>query len=234
MLADLLELQRVDSTIDRLTTRRRALPEQAELDDLQEGIAALEREIGDQQAVVDEVALRQRRLDNDIELLSAKIRSEQARLYSGQIANPKELTDIQREVESLKRRVSGLEDADLEVMEERENAEQRLAELNDEFRRRHEAAKEATERRDRASAELDARLEAARAEREVWRPKIDSGLFGLYDDLRSAKGGVGAAAMVDGVCQGCHMRLPAQEMERVRHAEGLVRCDECRRILVVL
>ena len=63
---------------------------------------------------------------------------------------------------------------------------------------------------------------------------IDPGLLHVYDEIRTARGGIGAAAMVDGVCQGCHMRLPAQEAERVRSAEGLIRCDECRRILVVL
>ncbi|MGH2722395.1 MAG: C4-type zinc ribbon domain-containing protein [Actinomycetota bacterium] len=40
--------------------------------------------------------------------------------------------------------------------------------------------------------------------------------------------------MVDGSCQGCHMRLPSQEYERVRDATGLIRCDECGRILVVV
>lgn len=233
-LVELLELQKVDSAVDRLEARRKNLPEQVELETLEERLTELEKELGEQQAVVDEIAVRQRRLDHEIDSLRAKMAGEEAKLYSGTIGNPKELEDLRREIEALKRRVSTLEDMDLEVMEELEAAEKGLHALQAETGTVREAIEEATVLRDRASAEVKARLEAARDERSVRGPRIDPELLRLYEDIRAAKGGVGAAALVDGVCQGCHMRLPAQEYERVRHAEGLVRCDECRRILIVL
>ncbi|MGH2767350.1 MAG: zinc ribbon domain-containing protein [Actinomycetota bacterium] len=231
---DLLELQRVDSTMDRLETRRRHLPEQAEVDALEERLSTLEQTIVEAKAVVGEIAGRQRRLENNIEMIYAKIRSEEERLYSGRVANPRELADLQREIESLKRRVSGLEDSDLEVMEELDVAERRLRDLQAEVEGARSTLGEARQRCARAAAEIEAALEASRAEREAWRPKLDSSLLSLYDELRASKGGVGVAAMMDGVCQGCHMRLPAQEYERARTAQGVVRCDDCRRILVVL
>lgn len=229
----LLELQRVDSTIDRLEARRRNLPEQSELDNLEQRLAELEKSIGEQQAILDDIVKRQSKLDTEIEMISAKIESEGGRLYSGQIANPKELADIQEEIESLKRRKSSLEDSDLEVMEEREGAEHQFNPLKEEADQVRQQIQETIVRRDQASAEIDRQLAEARDERTAWVPKIDSELLERYDDLRATKGGVGAAALVDGVCQGCHMRLPNQEVERVRKAEGLILCFECRRILVV-
>lgn len=233
-LLQLLELQKVDSTIDRLESRRRNLPEQAELDSLEERLIVLEKSLGEQQAIVDDILMRQGKLDNEIEMIDAKIKKEEERLYSGSIANPKELADIQEEVSSLKRRKSSLEDSDLEVMEEREAAEKQLDLVNTEAEEVRKKIQDATVRRDEASAEIDRQLEEARRARSDWVPKIESELLELYDDLRAAKGGVGAAALLDGVCQGCHMRLPYQEVERIRKADGLIRCDECRRILVVL
>lgn len=233
-LLDLLELQKVDSTIDRLEARRRNLPEQAQLDSLEERLGLLEKSVGEQQAVVDEIAARQRKLDFEIESITKKTEEEEARLYSGGISNPRELSDLQKEVESLKRRKGALEDSDLEVMEARETAEKELAKLTSEKEELRTQVREATASRDRASAEIDAALVATKDERSGAIPKIPDELLELYDDLRASKGGVGAAALQDGVCLGCHMRLPAQEFERVRKADGLVRCDECRRILVVL
>jgi predicted nucleic acid-binding Zn-ribbon protein len=233
-LKELLELQKIDSTIDRLEARRRNLPEQAELDALADRLASLERAIGEQQAVVDEIARRQHKLEGEIDMISAKIEREEGKLYGGEIANPKELSDLQEEVVSLKRRRSNLEDQDLEVMEEREQAEKELAPLLEEAKEVRNAIEAARNRRDHANADLIAHLNQAKEERTQWAPKFDPELLGLYDSLRASKGGVGAAALTDGVCQGCHMRLPAQEYERVRKSEGLIRCDECRRILVVV
>jgi predicted nucleic acid-binding Zn-ribbon protein len=233
-LVELLELQKLDSTIDRLDARRRALPEQAQLDALEERLSETEQSIAERQAELDEIVTRQGKLDGDIDLVTAKITSEEAKLHSGTITNPKELTDIQREVESLKRRRSGMEDHDLEVMEEREQAESVLAPLLEEAERLGKEIVEATTNRDRAAGDVIGQLEETKAERSRWVPKFDQELLDRYEELRAAKAGVGVAALIDGVCQGCHMRLPTQEYERVRKAEGMVLCDECRRILVVM
>jgi predicted nucleic acid-binding Zn-ribbon protein len=233
-LIELLELQKIDSTIDRLDARRRALPEQTELERLEEELSRVEGAYAEQQAIVDEISARQRKLDGDIEIVTTKIGRDESRLYSGEFTNPKELADLQSEVESLKRRKSTLEDQDLEVMEEREQAEKVLAPLKEQIEQLQRKIDEATIRRDRAAGETSTKLEEARAEREQWPPRFDTELLELYNSLRASKGGVGAAALIDGTCQGCHMRLPSQEYESVRKSEGLVFCDECRRILVVM
>lgn len=233
-LVQLLELQKIDATIDRLEARRRNLPEQARLDALQERMVALEKSVAEQQAVVDEVAGRQHKLDGEIEMLSAKIASEEQKLYSGAVASARELAAFQAEIESLKRRRTNVEDADLEIMEESEEAQKKLEGLKEEEAELRAAVAEAAADKDRASSELEEQLRGANEERGTWVPRFDPELLRFYDDLRVARGGVAIAALSDGACQGCHMRLPAQEYERVRHAEGLIYCDECRRILVVV
>lgn len=233
-LAQLLELQKVDSTIDRLEARRRSLPELAELEELERRLIALESSLGEYEAVASDHEMRQMRLEAEADAISAKIASEEAKLYSGAITSPRELSDLQSEVEALRRRRSSLEDQELDEMEIKEAAEKRVSEVADEMAAVKEAGTQATARRDRATAAIDSELAAARVARSQWVSRFEADLVTLYEDLRLAKGGVAAAALVDGVCQGCHIRLASQEFERVRAATGLVRCDECRRILVVL
>lgn len=233
-LLNLLELQKVDTAIDRLTARCANLPEQATLDTLTAGLAETQEQAARRQTVLDEVVIRQKRLDFEVDSISQKINAESNRLYSGTINSSKELSDLSREVEALKRRKSILEDADLAVMEERELVEQELQALRDQAARLAVQVDEARVARDRAAGEIGEQLSATQAERTRWAPKIDGELLTLYDTIRASRSGVGVAAMDGDVCLGCHMRLPAQEADRVRHAQGLIRCDDCRRILVVL
>ena len=233
-LLTLLQLQRVDSTIDRLQARLAHLPEQAALDALEAKAQDLDVQIAERQAVFDDVSTRQRRLDFEVDTLVQKIRAESGRLYSGVVSNAKELQDISREVEALKRRKSVLEDNDLDVMEERDGVEKELTALTNERSSLAAEIERGRVARDEAAGETGLQLTAAETERQRWVPRVDAQLLKVYDTIRASKGGVGAAAMVDGTCQGCHMRLPAQEAERVRTAGGLVRCDECQRILVVI
>ncbi|MDH5225482.1 MAG: C4-type zinc ribbon domain-containing protein, partial [Actinomycetota bacterium] len=82
-----------------------------------------------------------------------------------------------------------------------------------------------------------ARVEESIAERTEQRAaiaaEIEPDVLELYEDLRRQKKGIGAAALVDGVCQACHEQLSAVELDRVKRAEGVRRCEHCRRILVV-
>jgi predicted nucleic acid-binding Zn-ribbon protein len=78
----------------------------------------------------------------------------------------------------------------------------------------------------------------ALAERTLERAALvaafDEELLELYEDLRAQKRGVGAAALEDGVCQGCHQKLSPLELDRIKRSEGIRRCEYCRRILVLV
>ena len=72
------------------------------------------------------------------------------------------------------------------------------------------------------------------AERSALAEGIPADLLGLYDRIRGDHGGVGAARLHRGRCEGCHMDLPPNEIEALREAaaDAVLRCEECRRILV--
>jgi predicted nucleic acid-binding Zn-ribbon protein len=233
VLQRLLDLQAEDTAIKRLEDRRASLPEARRLAELNENLAELEADlhIANQQNA--DLAREQERLEGEIELIDQKVAREEQRMYSGSVANPKELSSLQAEVASLKRKKSSMEDELLDVMERKEQISETVQTLGAE---REEAARESAEltaKVEGLTGEIDSELKVHESERVEVASTIPDDLLALYDKLRETKNGVGAAALEDGTCQGCHTKLPAKEVERVKAGGGLQRCDNCRRILVV-
>lgn len=232
-LENLLAVQAADSAIRRLTHRKETLPEAERLRQVNDRLGELNADIEIARKQTDEIAREQSRIEGEIELVDQKIEKEEKKMFSGSVSNPKELSSLQAEVEALKRRKGGLEDQLLEVMVQRDQASNTLAALE---RERSEVDSESQSLGATVAgitAEIDAELGEHSARREEIAATISSDLLDLYDKLRADKGGVGAAALVGDTCEGCHTKLPAREVERLRGEGGLQRCDNCRRILVV-
>lgn len=231
---ELLRVQEHDTTIDQLRHRRLTLPERAELEKVEAELTTLERTYGEVAGRRDEVARRQQRSEDELASVEAKMAEVRDRMYSGQVTIPRELQAMQAEIESLGRRRSALEDEILEAMTEREPIDEELSRLDagragldaDGARLRTAIAE--------AEAAIDGELAREEAERAEAFATIPGDLAKLYDQLRSRLAGVGAARLVNGRCSGCHLTLPATELDRIRHEppDTLIRCDQCGRILV--
>lgn len=119
-------------------------------------------------------------------------------------------------------------------MERRESVQERLAELTERVAAVQAKVDDATARRDAAQAELDAESAAVAKERELVAGSVPADLIKLYEKLREQQGGVGAARLYQRKCEGCHIELNITELNEVRAAaaDAVVRCENCRRILV--
>lgn len=233
-LRPLLDLQRVDSGIDRLTQRRADLPEQRELDDLLSSRTGLAASHAERTAALDEVAKQQARLEGEVAMLEEKITKESGRLYGGDISNPKELSSIQAELDALRRRKSHVEDQLLDVLEHREAVEGEAGAFSAQLDALDAQIADAAQRRDAASVEIEKELSELAARREETRPKIPEEVLELYEDLRSRKEGVGVAALESGTCRGCNVSLSPLAIDEIKHSgDPIPRCENCRRILVI-
>lgn len=159
---------------------------------------------------------------------------DQQRLDSGAVSSPKDLESLQHEITSLAKRQGDLEDVVLEVMERREAAQERAAELTERVSSVQAKTDDATARRDAALAELDAEIASATKEREIVAGSVPADLLKLYDKLRAQQGGVGAARLYQRRCEGCRLELNITEVNEVKAAapDTVLRCENCRRILV--
>jgi hypothetical protein len=232
-LLRLLDLQEEDTAVNRLEEKRGSLPEAARLAETRETLAELGNDLAIATKQDEEAGREQHRLEGEIELVEGEIGKDEQRLLSGAVSNPKELSALQAKTEELKRKKAGLEDQLLEVMEQKE----RTAATSQRLRSEHDtataevAALETTVQG--IAKDIDAELQEHASKRAEIAPTIPDDLLELYDRIRAQKQGVGAAVLEAGTCQGCHTKLPAVELEKIRHEGGLHRCENCRRILVL-
>ena len=230
----LLQLADLDAELGRLEHRRKSLPEHAEVSRLEQGDRALRDEITALEAREGDLKREQAKADADVEQVRSRIGRDRTRLDAGQVSSPRELENLQSEIESLLRRQSDLEDVELDVMERLEAAQGRLKEAGAERVSVATDLQAVTARRDTAVAEIAGQSAQAAERRAVVAAEEPVELLDLYERLRVQHGGVGAAALRRGQCQGCHQTLNAGDLAVIRAAapDDVVRCEECRRILV--
>jgi len=229
----LLDLQAIDTAIDRLDARKRALEGEGELAAALVQAELAERELGELRLAIDTFDRDGAKLEHEIDSLTRKAAEEESRLYGGAVANAKELGSIQHEVDNLKKRRSEREDELLVVLERREEVERRAKEAEERATELRSAGEQVAGDAARELETVTAELVTRRNERARQASEIDPDLLELYEDLRPQKKGVAAVALVDGVCQGCHEKLSSVEFDRVKRTEGIARCEYCRRILVL-
>lgn len=224
----------MDTRIDQLKHRRATLPEHAALEELERALTAVRDEIVGVETERSDCARELRKAEGDVDQVRARTERDQKRLDAGQVSSPKELESLQHEIETLARRQSDLEDIVLDVMERLDAAETRLADLN---RRRDELRAEISavgQKRDAALFEIDAELVALSGQRDTQISTIERPLVELYEKIRAQQGGIGAAEVRQRRCTGCRLELNNVEIGQIKAAadDEVVRCDECRRILV--
>jgi len=230
----LLDLQALDSTLDRLVHRRRALPEIAEIEELQARLTRLADDVVLLETEDSDLGREQSKIDADVDQVRTRTQRDRQRLDAGQVGSPRELENLQSEIESLHRRQSELEDVELEVMEKREVVQGRLDELRREREQTALTLSESEQRRDTTWAEIDAEADKTSTQRTELSATLPADLLDLYEKVRASSGGVGAAALRRGQCEGCHLQLNTTDLNRIRDADPdeVLRCEECRRILV--
>ncbi len=231
---DLLTLQNHDSAADRLRHRRVTLPERAELQAKRAAHAELESQRLEVAARRDAELREERRLDDEVRSLEAKAKAVDTKMYSGTVSSPKELQAMQADIDMLRRQARDTEDAELEVLVRREELDAEVAAL--------EAAQAALVAEMQAllgavetqEREIDAELAVEESARAALAPTIPEATMKLYEQIRAANRGVGAARLVGMNCQACHLGLPATEVDRIRHLpeDTLARCEHCGAILV--
>ncbi|WP_209310821.1 zinc ribbon domain-containing protein [Streptomyces spiramenti] len=230
----LLDLQKLDTRLNQLDHRRANLPEHAELrklnnqlDQQRDFLVAAETEVGDTER-------EQAKAEQDVDQVRRRSERDQQRLDSGMVTSPKDLESLQSEIASLARRQDSLETVVLEIMERQETAAERARELASAVEGLEKTGTELTSRRDEATAEIDAEAERTRRDRETVARSVPEALLSLYDKLRAQHGGVGAAKLYQKQCEGCRLELNITELNDVRAApaDSVVRCENCRRILV--
>ena len=234
-LEPLLSLQERDLAVDRLRHRLDALPERVQVAQLTAQRGALESAASAVRTQRDDIAAQEKRLDDEAQLLGQQAMEAEAKLYGGEVSSPRELQALQADVEQLKRRQRTIEDRQLATMEEREPLDAQLAELETAIAAVDGELSAARSALEAAESAIAAQLSSEQGARDQIATGIDDSLLSAYEERRAKASGVGAARLVGTMCQGCHLSIPATEVDRIRRAPAgtIEYCDNCGCILIL-
>jgi hypothetical protein len=230
----LLELQGFDTKLLQLAHKRAGLPEISAAQDLVVELGSIRMRLVAAQTEASDLKLNLLKAESDVEQVVSRSRRDQERLDSGAVSAPKELESLQHEIGTLAKRQAELEDIELEIMQAYENAQQAVTDLLASEIETTEKLTSVAQSRDDLFTDIDFEINSLTGQRMEIANQLPADLISLYDKIRADQGGVGAALIHRGSCQGCHITIDAQEIDQIRKmsADAIARCDQCRRILV--
>ena len=229
----ILDIQNFDFTATSLNAKAAALPEIAAITSLtikannaRDLRIAAETELSD-------VKRELTRAETDVEQVVSRITRDETRLASGTGA-AKELEQLQHELISLNNRRSELEEVELDIMMRVDGIKERIKNLQEEEASLALEIANLEIAKENALTVIGADLSAAAQERAKTVTSVNPELLALYEKIRVSNNGTGAAALVGNQCKGCHLTLNTIELQRIAALpeDELVRCEECRCILV--
>jgi predicted nucleic acid-binding Zn-ribbon protein len=213
-----------------------------EIESGERALKEVKSQLGESQAVIKtrkKLELEQKQLEGlsrqqhsaewEIDDIATKLAAAEEQLFSGKVKNPKELTNLQHEVEAFKTRRNQLEEKALEIIDKVEQSEARvagikaeLAKLTAEWQRQQKQLNDEMER-------LEATLVELKAKRQRLASEIEPSAFEFYQTLRKGKG-IAVARVEQGICRGCRISLPTTDLQQARSGK-IVQCSSCGRIL---
>lgn len=227
-------MQELDARLDALRHQLATIPEAALLAELTARREQVDGAARDLRVEVADLTTEQKRADADVEQVKARRERDQTMIDAGAVADPKALQRMLGELESLQRRISDLEDVEIEVMERLETAQASLTERTAELEKLDRDIEALGHTRAHKAGELDQEVAAVAAERKITASGVPADLLALYEKLREQKGGVGAAALRRRECTGCRLSLNPSDLAAIAAApaDDVIRCEECSRILI--
>jgi len=159
----------------------------------------------------------------------SKLTTAEGKLYSGRIKDPKELTNLQREVDGLRIRRDQLEDKALAIMDRVELSTTSVATLSDELKTLEAEWHSQQQQLSTNMEQLKTTLSDLKHKRQLLSVKIDPQAIELYQELKKQRRQA-VAKVEQGICRGCRISLPTTELQRAR-GDSLVQCSSCGRIL---
>jgi hypothetical protein len=235
-LSPLLDVQEIDLASDRLTERRRTLPER---DERQQALTRAQSLDGEHAQLLEQREALDRAehaLGAEVAAVAGKAKEVEDTLYSGSVKAPKELEALQHEIRLLRERQSSLEEQEMELLEEIEQTESHMQTNRSQRSDCDDSCEKLEAAILAAEGQLDGELAGLAGRRAETASGIPVPVLAEYDRLRTKERLAGRVAVPfeNGSCGGCRVKLPVTEQSRIKQEpdDALVVCVHCGRLLV--
>ena len=233
-LEHLLQIQDRDKSIAALRHQKSNLPERQKIADLLEALSTLQKK---KEFVSKELISKeddQQRLEDEVNAIEERVSEQEANLYSGEVSAIKDLQAIQGDIAGLQERKRLVEDQIIVVMEQIEPLKTLFDQLEIEEKTNTEQQAELEAALLRKEQSIEKQIEDVEAERSELALDTSPALLEIYEKIRKQSGNIAVAQLNGMTCKGCHLDLPAVEVDRLKKLppDQLVHCEECGCILV--
>ncbi len=230
-LYTLLLLQEIDRDIVREKKRQKKLP--ARIQEINNAKAKIEKITRDKKESLKELRLKIKRKEIDVKEVNTKIEKHQNELYGGKISDIKELKQLQKVIELVKKDRDKIEEGLLVLMDEEDDfkidlseAEKELAKLDEQLQRRQKEVNQ-------QDKEIKKIIEEKQKKRTEIVHKInDRELINRYNMLWGEKEGEVVVEIDGSICSGCNLSLPSDIIYHLQRDDMLITCPNCNRILI--
>ena len=227
-IAALVSLQQIE--IDSHNLKAKLGNVDQRIADLDKQLLDFKQVIAEQQAVIDELNQKYRSYESDVRLNLDRIKKSEAKLSS--VKTNKEYQSSLKEIGDIKDKNSALEDEMIEFLDRIDEAENLLKskltdynELKTRLKREKEIIAKETQEEKHQLQNLDEEWKAISA-------NIDAALLETYHQVKmNQSNAVGIVAVIDAVCQGCHMNIPPQMYNELQRGDHLTKCPICQRLI---
>lgn len=224
----LFALQQVDDRLRALALGEQQLPQR--LQAYEAACAAARQQLVQQQATIEQSERQQRVFERELANHQEAIRKTQSKAH--EVKTNKEYSAILAEIDAGKQRLEMLEDQMLALMEATDQQRQayRLHEQQE-----HVAQQALVEQRHQIQQEHETLRRTIVAEQERRQQTVaglEAKLYEQYQKVAAQHSGRGVAQLQEGVCSGCHLKVPPQMVSEIRLQVQLFTCPHCRLMLL--
>lgn len=227
-LLTLQELQAIDKQIRSIHLELEQIPEQRQTQGVE--YFSLAKVLQDKQIVLDNINKERLNLESQVQEGAVQLTDKERRLNA--IKTPKEYQAAVKEVAQTRKENKDKEDRILKLMEEGEKINQEITQLKPLFADKESEFQKIDQTLNVRGEEIQALKRELEAKRPALFETIDPVVMKKYDTVRKRFQDP-VAAIQRGVCQGCHMNIPAQLFNEMRKSAALRHCPNCQRLIFV-
>jgi predicted nucleic acid-binding Zn-ribbon protein len=226
----LYSLQKADLQIDRINSRLSEIEKILQTD---KKVIAAQKKLDEINEKNKSARINLGLIEDEVKTNKIKQETNEAALYGGRIHNPKELQDLQKDIDTRKKNLQHLEEKQLDAMILLEEVEKEKSLGEDQLK---QAQIMAVEQKATLVGERETLLKTManiENERGAISASITPDYLQTYQKLRLQKKGIAVSSVEDDACSSCGADLRPEELQQVRSSSQLYFCVSCGRILII-
>jgi uncharacterized protein len=224
----LLALQQVDDRLRALALEEQQLPQR--LQAYETACVAARQQLLQQQAAIEQSERQQRAFERELANHQEAIRKTQSKTH--EVKTNKEYSAILAEIDAGKQRLEALEDQLLALMEATDHQRQVYSAHAQQEQGAQQALVEQRRQIQQAQETLRRSMLAEQGRRQQMMAGLEAKLYGQYQKVAAQHDGRGVAQLQEGVCSGCHLKVPPQMISEIRLQTQVFPCPHCRLLLL--